>query len=58
MIWYIHIYMIYMIHVHDSTELCEFIGIYIQSLLESTLGKDLMGLYRDDELIILCNTNS
>ena len=32
--------------------------IYIQCLLESTLEKDLMGLYRDDGHIILCNTNS
>ena len=32
--------------------------IYIQSLLESTLEKDLMGLYQDTALIILRNTNS
>ena len=43
---------------YDGTELCELIGIYIQSLLESTLKRDLMGLYRDDGLIIFCNTNS
>ena len=43
---------------YDGAELCELIGIYIQSLLESTLEKDLMGLYRDDGLIILRNTNS
>ena len=43
---------------YDGAELCELIGIYIQYLLESTLEKDLMGLYRDDGLIILRNTNS
>ena len=30
---------------YDGAELFELIGIYIQSLLESTLEKDLMGLY-------------
>ena len=39
-------------------ELCELIGTYIRSLLESTLKKDLMGLHRDDGLVILRNTNS
>ena len=43
---------------YDGAELCEMIGIYIQSLLESTLEKDLMGLYRDNRLIIIRNTNS
>ena len=43
---------------YDSAELCELIGIYIQSLLESTLEKDQMSLYRDDGLIILRNINS
>ena len=37
---------------YDSAELCELIGIYIQSLLESTLEKYQMGLYRNDNLII------
>ena len=43
---------------YDGAELCELIGIYIQSLLESTLEKNLMGLYRDNGLIILRNSNS
>ena len=30
---------------YDSAELCELIGINVQSLLERTLEKDLMGLY-------------
>ena len=41
----------------DDEELCELIGIYIQSLLERNLEKNLMGLYLDDGLTILCNTN-
>ena len=43
---------------YDGTELCELIGIYIQALLESTLEKDLMGLYWHNGIIILSNTNS
>ena len=30
---------------YDGADLCEFIGIYIQSLLECSLEKDQMGLY-------------
>ena len=41
----------------DGLELFEFIGICIQYLLEGTLQKDLMGLYRDSGLIIIRNTN-
>ena len=43
---------------YDGAELCKLIGIYIQPLLESTLEKDQMCLYRDDGLIILRNTNN
>ena len=43
---------------YDGAQLCELIGIYIQCLLESTLEKNLMGLYRDDGFIILRNTKS
>ena len=43
---------------YKGAELCELIGIYFQSLLESTLEKDLMGLRQDDGLIIICYTNS
>ena len=42
---------------YDSTELCELIGIYIQSLLINILSKDIMGLYKDDGLIILRKAN-
>ena len=41
-----------------DVELCELIGIYTQFLLERTLEKDQMGLYRNDELIIFHNINS
>ena len=43
---------------YDGADLCELIGIYIESLLEGTLEKDQMGLYHDDGIIILRNTNS
>ena len=43
---------------YDGAELCEVIGIYIQYLLESTLEKALMGLYQNEGLTILRNTNS
>ena len=33
---------------YDGAELCEIIGIYIQSLLINILSNDNMGLYRDD----------
>ena len=35
---------------YDGAELCEIIGIYIQSLLINILSKDNMALYRDDGL--------
>ena len=43
---------------YDNAELCELIGIYIKSLLESILEKDQMGLYRDNGLTIIWNINS
>ena len=43
---------------YDGTKLCELISIFIQSLLESTLEKDQMGLYRDNVLITLRIINS
>ena len=43
---------------YDGAELCELIGIYIHFLLESALKKNQMGLFQDDGLIILCNTNN
>ena len=43
---------------YDGTKLCELISMFIQSLLESTLEKDQMGLYRDNVLITLRIINS
>ena len=42
---------------YDGADLCELIGIYIQSLLTNILSKDNMGLYRDDGLFILHKRN-
>ena len=42
---------------YDDAELCELIGVYINSLLEGTLEKDQISLYQDNELTILCNIN-
>ena len=38
---------------YDGAEVCELIGMYIQSLLTNILSKDNMGLYRNDGLFIL-----
>ena len=43
---------------YDGAELCELVGIYIQSLLENTLENDQMGLYPGDGPIILCNISN
>ena len=45
----------------DGAELCELIGIYIQSLLTDwieLITKENIGLYRNDALILLRNINS
>ena len=42
---------------YHCAELCELIGIYIQSPLTNILSKDNMGLYRDDGLFILRKIN-
>ena len=42
---------------YDEVELCELIGINIQSLLTNILSKNNMGLYRDDGLFILRKIN-
>ena len=42
---------------YDGAELCELIGIYIQSLLTNILSKNKTGLYRDDGLFILRKIN-
>ena len=38
---------------YDGAELCELIGILTQSVLQDKINKEAMGLYRDDELIVL-----
>ena len=43
---------------YDDAELCELIGVYINSLLEGTLENDQISLYQDNELTILHNINS
>ena len=41
----------------DSAEICELVGLYIQSNLENILPKTNFGLYRDDGLILLKDLN-
>ena len=41
----------------DGAEICELVGLYIQSNLENILPKTNFGLYRDHELILLRNLN-
>ena len=41
----------------DGAEICELVGLYIQSNLENILPKNNFGLYRDDGLILLRNHN-
>ena len=41
----------------DGAEICELVGLYIQSNLENILPKSNFGLYRDDGLILLRNLN-
>ena len=43
---------------YDDAELCELIGVYINSLLEGTLENDQISLYQDNELTILHDINS
>ena len=43
---------------YDGVELCELIGINIDSLLENFLEKDELSLYRDDGFIIVRNINN
>ena len=40
---------------YDSAEVCEIVGSYILNLLDNTLDKDLLGLHRDDGLVIVRN---
>ena len=41
----------------DGAEICELVDIYILSHLTTFIGKNDVGLYRDDELIILRQLN-
>ena len=41
----------------DGAEVCELVGVYIQSKLEKILPKSNFGLYRDDEIASLKNLN-
>ena len=41
---------------YDGTEECEYIGIFMLSLLSKHINKNHIGLYRDDGLAILKNT--
>ena len=38
---------------YDGAELCELMGIFTQSVLQGIINKEAMGLYRDDELVVL-----
>ena len=40
----------------DGAEVCELVGLYLLHHLSGILGKEVVGLYRDDELAILRNT--
>ena len=40
---------------YDGAEICELVGIYIQSKLANLIDKKNLGLYRDDGLILLKN---
>ena len=42
---------------YDAAEVGELIGIFMLSLLNKHISKSLTGLYRDDSLSILKNTN-
>ena len=41
----------------DGVEICELVGLYIQSKLEKILPKSNFGLYQDDRLALLRNLN-
>ena len=40
----------------DGAEVCELVGLFILNELSITFGKDRVGLYRDDGLILLKGT--
>ena len=39
----------------DRAEICELIGVYMQSILAKIISKNDIGLYRDDGVIVLKN---
>ena len=41
----------------DGAEICELVGLYIQSKLEKILPKSNVGLYRDNGMALLRNLN-
>ena len=41
---------------YDGAEICELVGVYIQSKLAKLIDKENLGLYRDDRFILLKNT--
>ena len=41
----------------DGAEICELVGLYIETKLEKILPKSNFGLYRDDGLALLRNLN-
>ena len=41
----------------DGVEICELVGLYIQSKLEKILPKSNVGLYRDNGMALLRNLN-
>ena len=43
---------------YDGAEVCELVGTFIWSKLGNIIGKKNTGLYRDDGLVVLRNTNA
>ena len=41
----------------DGAEVCELVGVYLLSKIQSVLPAKSFGLYRDDELIVVHNPN-
>ena len=42
---------------YDGAEICELVGLYLLNLLSTKLGKECVGLYRDDGLAAVPNAN-
>ena len=41
----------------DGAEVCELIGLFLLNILSEKYGKNNVGLYRDDALVLLRNAN-